>query len=56
MILKDLASARDEATPPVFRELVERYYEVISKGVRTEVNEELGPHSIRRVGESNSTP
>ena len=34
LILKDLASARDEATPPVYRELVERYYEVISKGVR----------------------
>jgi hypothetical protein len=34
LILKDLASARDEATPPMFRELVERYYEVISKGVR----------------------
>jgi hypothetical protein len=34
LILKDLASARDEATPPIFRELVERYYEVISKGVR----------------------
>ncbi len=32
LILKDLASARDEATPPMFRELVERYYEVISKG------------------------
>ena len=35
MILKDLASARDEATPPMFREMVDRYYEVISKGVRT---------------------
>lgn len=34
LILKDLASARDEATPPMFREMVERYYEVISKGVR----------------------
>jgi hypothetical protein len=33
LILKDLASARDESTPPVFRELVDRYYEVISKGV-----------------------
>ena len=32
LILKDLASARDEATPPEFRELVERYYEVISRG------------------------
>ena len=32
MILKDLASARDEATPPMFRELVERYYEVLSRG------------------------
>ena len=32
MILKDLAVARDEATPPMFRELVERYYEVISRG------------------------
>jgi hypothetical protein len=30
-ILKDMASARDEATPPQFKELVERYYEVISK-------------------------
>jgi hypothetical protein len=34
LILKDLASARDEATPPEFRELVDRYYEVISKGAR----------------------
>jgi hypothetical protein len=33
LILKDLASARDEATPPEFRELVERYYEVLSSGV-----------------------
>ncbi|MEJ7636482.1 MAG: hypothetical protein WKF75_00455 [Singulisphaera sp.] len=32
MILMDLASARDEATPPEFRELVERYYEVLSAG------------------------
>jgi hypothetical protein len=31
LILKDMASARDEATPPEFRELVERYYEVLSK-------------------------
>ena len=31
MILKDMASARDEATPPEFKELVERYYEVLSK-------------------------
>ena len=31
LILKDMASARDEATPPQFKELVERYYEVISK-------------------------
>jgi hypothetical protein len=35
LILKDLASARDEATPPMYRELVDRYYEVLSKGVRT---------------------
>ncbi len=34
LILKDLASARDETTPPMFRELVERYYEVISRGVQ----------------------
>lgn len=32
LMLKDLASARDEATPPAFRELVERYYEVLSRG------------------------
>jgi hypothetical protein len=31
LILKDMASARDEATPPEFKELVERYYEVLSK-------------------------
>jgi hypothetical protein len=31
LILKDLVSARDEATPPEFKELVERYYEVLSK-------------------------
>jgi hypothetical protein len=34
LILKDLASARDEATPPAYRELVDRYYQVISKGVK----------------------
>ena len=32
IILKDLASARDEATPPEYKELVDRYYEVLSKG------------------------
>jgi hypothetical protein len=31
LILKDMASARDEATPPAFKELVERYYEVLSQ-------------------------
>jgi hypothetical protein len=31
MILKDMVSARDEATPPEFKELVQRYYEVLSK-------------------------
>ncbi len=31
LILKDMLSARDEATPPAFKELVERYYEVLSK-------------------------
>jgi hypothetical protein len=31
MVLKDMVSARDEATPPEFKELVERYYEVLSK-------------------------
>jgi hypothetical protein len=31
MILKDMISSRDEATPPEFKELVERYYEVLSK-------------------------
>jgi hypothetical protein len=31
LILKDLVSARDEATPPEYKELVERYYEVLSK-------------------------
>jgi hypothetical protein len=31
MILKDMVSARDEATPPAFKELVDRYYEVLSK-------------------------
>jgi hypothetical protein len=31
LILKDIASARDEPTPPEFKELVERYYEVLSK-------------------------
>jgi len=31
LILKDMVSARDEATPPAFKELVERYYEVLSK-------------------------
>lgn len=30
LVLKDLGSDRDEATPPEFRELVERYYEVLS--------------------------
>jgi hypothetical protein len=31
LILKDIAAARDEPTPPEFKELVERYYEVLSK-------------------------
>ena len=31
LILKDMASARDESTPPEFKELVDRYYEVLSK-------------------------
>jgi hypothetical protein len=31
LILKDLVAARDEATPPEYKELVERYYEVLSK-------------------------
>ena len=31
MILKDMMSSRDEATPPEFKELVERYYEVLSR-------------------------
>jgi hypothetical protein len=31
LILKDMVSARDEATPPEFKELVDRYYEVLSK-------------------------
>jgi len=31
LILKDIVSARDEATPPEFKELVDRYYEVLSK-------------------------
>jgi hypothetical protein len=30
LVLKDLGSARDEATPPEFRDLVDRYYEVLS--------------------------
>jgi hypothetical protein len=32
MVLKDLASAKDEATPPKYKEMVERYYEVLSRG------------------------
>ncbi|HKI17294.1 MAG TPA: DUF4175 family protein, partial [Isosphaeraceae bacterium] len=31
LILKDIVSARDEATPPEFKELIDRYYEVLSK-------------------------
>ncbi len=31
LILKDMMSARDEAIPPAFKELVERYYEVLSR-------------------------
>jgi hypothetical protein len=31
LLMKDIVSDRDEATPPEFRELVERYYEVLSK-------------------------
>jgi hypothetical protein len=31
LILKDIVSDRDEATPPEFKELVDRYYEVLSK-------------------------
>jgi hypothetical protein len=32
LILKDMVAARDEATPPEFKELVERYFEVLSGG------------------------
>src|SRR5262249_46646913 len=32
LILKDMVSVRDEATPPEFKELVERYFEVLSGG------------------------
>jgi hypothetical protein len=31
LLLKDMISSRDEPTPPAFKELVERYYEVLSK-------------------------
>jgi hypothetical protein len=31
MILKDMISSRDESIPPEFKELVERYYEVLSR-------------------------
>ena len=41
--LKDMASARDEATPPEFKELVERYYEVLSK--------KEGPSEVLRPGQ-----
>lgn len=32
LVLKDLTADRDETTPPEFRELVERYYQVLSTG------------------------
>ena len=32
LILKDLVSGHDDATPPEFKELVERYYELLSGG------------------------
>jgi hypothetical protein len=35
MILKDLVSARDESAPPMYREMIDRYYEVLSKGTAT---------------------
>ena len=38
LILKDMVSARDEATPPEFKELVDRYYEVLSKEVAEQVS------------------
>jgi hypothetical protein len=31
MVLKDMMSSQDEAIPPEFKELVERYYEVLSR-------------------------
>ena len=37
LILKDMMSARDEATPPAFKELVERYYEVLSNNGQPKV-------------------
>ena len=40
-----MVSARDEATPPEFKELVERYYEVLSKKQRQQVNTARMPAS-----------
>ena len=31
LVLKDIVAARDETTPPEYKELVERYYEVLSR-------------------------
>jgi hypothetical protein len=36
LILADLASSRDEAVPPQYQRMVERYYQVLSGEVRNE--------------------
>jgi hypothetical protein len=39
LVLKDLVSGADEATPPEYKELVERYFQVLSqRGSRGEQN------------------
>jgi hypothetical protein len=32
LLLEDMVSTRDEATPPAYKELVERYYQILSNG------------------------
>ena len=49
LILKDMVSARDEATPPEFKELVERYYEVLSEEGGEPVNVEARESQRRSV-------
>ncbi|NQT11210.1 MAG: hypothetical protein HQ582_00575, partial [Planctomycetes bacterium] len=36
LLLKDLVASGDEATPPEYKELVDRYFQVLSQDIRSD--------------------